>query len=84
MGFDNLEDFFPDVVDGGDKERNRALFWKEVDSFADEALLANGVLYVTDAGIGKSARRALMWFVAVREAGDEESIEVGKSLLKLL
>lgn len=79
---DNFEHFFADVVDGGDEE-GECFFGGEGGAFADEALLAGGVLGVVDAIGGESSGRAFEGFMAIGEAEDEEGMGLREFVYKV-
>lgn len=72
----DFEDFFADVVNGGNQEGDCFALRQAMHHFADEAGLADGVVGVMDAVTAKANSWAGEWFVAVGKPYDEQAVGV--------
>jgi hypothetical protein len=63
-----MEHAIADIVNSWYINGNDAAFRSRMDAFSNKTLLAYGIAYIMNAGIGKSAGRAFKGFMAIGKA----------------
>ncbi len=71
---DCFDDFFGDVVHGGDENRPAPLLRHRMDAFADEALAADWIFVIMCAVVSETPGGAFEGLVAVGETDDQKGI----------